>query len=86
MVSFASSLCKRKSSAFVSDWLIGTVITMGRQQSNQKWKQIIFALRALTQSSPLVLTSPQWFALKEHAESKNSPFLHPIAALGLLSS
>ena len=59
---------------------------MGRQRSNKKWKQIIFALRALMQSSPLVLTSPQWFALKEHAESKNSPFLRPIAALGLLSS
>ena len=59
---------------------------MGRQRTNQKQKQIIFALRALMQSSPLLLTSPQWFALKEHSESKNAPFLHPIAALGLLSS
>jgi len=86
MVSFASLLCKQKSPAFISDWLIGTVITMGRQWSNQKWKQIISALRALMQSSPLLLTSPQWFALKEHSESKNALFPHLIAALGLLIS
>ena len=79
----ASSLCKQKSSAFISDWLIGTGIIMGSQQSNQKWQQSISTLRALTQSSPLSLTSPQWWALKEHAKSKNALFPHPIVALGL---
>jgi len=49
-------------------------------------KTELSALRVLMQSSPLVLTLPQWFALKEHTESKNDPFPQPIAAFGLLSS